>query len=155
MFSIITYTAQETQKLGQRIGQSIPAGTVLALDGELGAGKTTFAQGLALGLGIKERVLSPTFVIFQQYDGRLPFYHIDAYRLEEDDIYGIGLEECFNRRSVTLVEWAERIRSLLPADTILLCLYQGYDGDKEWRRLEFDVSLEEYPWLKEALVCES
>lgn len=151
----ITYSAQETQAVAERIGQRIPAGTVLALEGQLGVGKTTFAQGLARGLGIKERVLSPTFVIFQRYEGRLTFYHIDAYRLEEEDIYGIGLEECFNRRSVTLVEWADRISPLLPADTLFLRIFCDYNNEVELRRWQFAVTPAEYPWLKEALTCES
>jgi len=152
---VITYSVEETQALAEKIGHKIPAGTVLALEGELGVGKTTFAQGLARGLGIKERVLSPTFVIFQQYEGSLPFYHIDAYRLEEEDIYGIGLEECFNRRSVTLVEWADRISPLLPAGTLFLRISCDYNGEGELRRWQFAVTPEEYPWLKEALACES
>lgn len=155
MLEFITYTAEETQVMAEKIGRKIPAGTVLALQGELGVGKTTFAQGLARGLGVQERVLSPTFVIFQQYEGRLPFYHIDAYRLEKEDIYSIGLEECFNRRSVTLVEWADRIKQILPAGTLFLRISCDYNNGGELRRWQFADLPEEYPWLKEALVCGS
>jgi tRNA threonylcarbamoyladenosine biosynthesis protein TsaE len=151
MFHFTSKSAQITKRLGYKIGQVIPAGTVLALSGDLGAGKTTFAQGFALGLGITEAVLSPTFIFFQRYEGRLPFYHIDAYRLGPDEGYEIGLEECFGRDSVALVEWPENIRYLLPDDCLWLKISRVYDGKNEWRDFDFLVTEGQYPWLEDIL----
>ena len=124
----------ETSRLAEKIGQNIPAGTVIALYGEMGAGKTVFAQGLAKGLGITEQVTSPTFLLLQEYDGHrhkgahefdslMPttFCHIDAYRLEgldDDALYETGLAECFNGTNIVLIEWAEFLVPLLPAERI-------------------------------------
>ena len=117
---ITTYSASETRTLGERMGREAKPGAVYALCGDLGAGKTVFAQGFAAGLGITAHVTSPTFTLLQVYEeGRLPLYHFDLYRIEDaceaDDI---GCEEYFSGNGVCLVEWAERAEELLPADTI-------------------------------------
>ncbi len=111
----------ETKRIGQKIGKELKAGDVVALVGELGAGKTTIAKGIAKGLGVpnEEDVLSPSFVLIHEYEGREKIYHIDWYRLQSvkgsDEMLA---EECFNSDGVTLVEWAERGRDIFPRDHI-------------------------------------
>jgi tRNA threonylcarbamoyladenosine biosynthesis protein TsaE len=108
-------STEDTLKLGQRIGSFLKANDVIALTGQLGAGKTTLIQGIAAGLGVKDYVTSPTFIIINEYDGRLPLYHIDLYRLNEGlEVADLGIEEYFRRGGVTVIEWAERLGGLLP-----------------------------------------
>lgn len=111
---------QETQRIGQKIAEDIKGGGIITLTGPLGAGKTTLIQGIAQGLGIKERIISPTFILMRQYP--LPstksgkFYHLDLYRLEgKENIQGLGLEEIFaNPNNIVLIEWAEKLGTLKP-----------------------------------------
>jgi tRNA threonylcarbamoyladenosine biosynthesis protein TsaE len=108
-------STEDTLKLGQKIGAFLKANDVIALTGQLGAGKTTLIQGIAAGLGVKDYVTSPTFIIINEYAGRLPLYHVDLYRLNEGlEIADLGIEEYFKRGGVTVIEWAERLGSLMP-----------------------------------------
>jgi tRNA threonylcarbamoyladenosine biosynthesis protein TsaE len=118
-----------TLALGARLGRAARAGDVLALRGELGAGKTTLVHGLAAALGVDGPVPSPTFVLVREYRGRLPLVHVDAYRLDgEDDALAIGLDEHLPGDGVTAVEWAERIAELLPEDALTVLLEPHGDG---------------------------
>ena len=111
-----TKSAAETVELGRQIGAFLLPNEVIALTGTLGAGKTTLIQGIAAGLGVKDYVTSPTFIIINEYQGRLPLYHFDLYRLEDlGSIEELGVEEYFQRGGVCLIEWAERMTELLPA----------------------------------------
>ena len=116
----ITNSPEETEKIGAAIGKIIPAGTVLAYRGDLGAGKTAFTRGLAAGLGYKGRVTSPTFAIVNEYEGgRLPLFHFDMYRLNSaDDLFDIGWEDYLSRGGVCAVEWSENVIDALPEDTV-------------------------------------
>lgn len=115
MMNKITYSEQETFLLGKKIAKLLNPSDVILLEGDLGAGKTTFTKGLAEDLGIKETVNSPTFNIIKEYtSGRLPLYHIDAYRLEYGGAEELGLEEYFFGDGVTVIEWSEFIKDLLP-----------------------------------------
>lgn len=108
---------EETMALGEEIAPSLKAGDVLVLNGDLGAGKTTFTKGLAKGLGVKEIVKSPTFTIIREYQsGRLPLYHMDVYRLEDGGAEDLGLEEYFDGDGVSVVEWAQFAEDELPDD---------------------------------------
>ncbi|OGC30619.1 tRNA (adenosine(37)-N6)-threonylcarbamoyltransferase complex ATPase subunit type 1 TsaE [candidate division WOR-1 bacterium RIFOXYB2_FULL_48_7] len=110
-----TKSADETVALGEKIGAFLLPNQLIALSGPLGAGKTTFIQGIARGLGVADYVTSPTFIIINEYQGRLPLYHVDLYRLEDPAaIIELGLEEYFDRGGVCLIEWAERLGQLLP-----------------------------------------
>ncbi len=100
-------------KLARKLGERLQAGDVLTLEGDLGAGKTTFTKGLGQGLDVKRTINSPTFTIVKEYEGRLPLYHIDAYRLEDSE-EDIGFEEYFQGDGVTVVEWAQFIQEYLP-----------------------------------------
>ena len=116
-----TSSVEETFNLAQQIGERVKGGEVFLLKGDLGAGKTVFAKGIAAGLGIDPAdVASPTFTLVNSYDGRLPFYHIDLYRLEAGNHRSLGLDEIFDdANAVTVVEWAERL-SLVPDDATIV-----------------------------------
>ena len=107
----ITTTPEQTELLGEKLGQILLGGEIIAYLGDLGAGKTAFTRGLARGLGITMRVTSPTYTIVNEYlGGRLPLFHFDMYRLEsEDDLFDIGWEDYLNRGGVCAVEWSENV----------------------------------------------
>ena len=111
----ITHSPEETESLGEALGRRLPAGTVLAYRGELGAGKTAFTRGLARGLGYREPVTSPTYTIVNEYlGGRLPLFHFDMYRLHSaDDLWDIGWEDYLDRGGVCAVEWSENVADAL------------------------------------------
>ena len=112
---------EETQRIGEALGERLKAGDVVATIGELGAGKTCFLQGLVRALGVTETATSPTFVLINQYRGRLPVYHVDAYRTESlTEILDLGLEELFDGEGVTVVEWADKLLLLLPSRAIVV-----------------------------------
>lgn len=117
---ILSKSAAQTKKIGARIGRALKTGDVVALTGDLGAGKTTLVKGIAAGLGVKEKdVASPTFVLIHEYEGRKKIYHIDWYRLKEiSSTDRLLAEDCFNADAITLVEWADRALDLLPKHAI-------------------------------------
>lgn len=117
---LVTRSRDETESLGERIGRAARAGDVVALWGELGAGKTVVARGMARGLGIEHReVTSPTFVIVHEHlEGRLPFFHIDLYRIAPHEAGSTGWEEALDAGGVTAIEWPDRIRDDLPEDRL-------------------------------------
>lgn len=131
-----TWNPEETYALGLKLGQQAGPSQVYCLNGDLGVGKTIFTQGFAKGLGIEEPVNSPTFTILQQYDdGRLPLYHFDVYRIGDiSEMDEIGYEDCFYGDGVSLIEWSDLIRELLPERvtriTIEKDLEQGFDYRK-------------------------
>ena len=119
MSGVTTQSDSETVALGSEFAAQLRGGDIVALHGNLGAGKTVFARGVARGLGIDEPVTSPTFTVVQEYQGpKLRLYHIDLYRLQDEhDALAFGIEDFLNDpEAVTLLEWAERIAGLLPAD---------------------------------------
>jgi tRNA threonylcarbamoyladenosine biosynthesis protein TsaE len=112
---IETSSPEETLDLGRKIGVQLKAKDILALSGPLGAGKTTLIQGIALGLGVTDYVTSPTFILINEYLGRIPLYHIDLYRLEDlSQIEDLGIEEYFDKPGAAVIEWAEKLGDLLP-----------------------------------------
>ena len=115
---------EDTFRLGLQLGGKLRPGDTLALYGNLGAGKTLLTQGLARGLGVDEEtaVVSPTFLLACEYEGRLPLFHLDVYRLDGDDFVESGLDEYFTRHAVTVVEWADRIETDLPYPRLALRL---------------------------------
>ena len=116
---VVSRSAGETQALGERLGSRLGRGDVVACIGPLGAGKTCFLQGLARGLGVTADVTSPTFVLVNQYRGRVPVYHVDAYRTWSlTELMDVGVEEMLHGEGVTLVEWADKLLPLLPPRTI-------------------------------------
>jgi len=122
----------ETQAIGERLGARLGPGAVIACTGELGAGKTCFLQGLARGLGVTSGVTSPTFVLVNQYRGRMPIYHLDAYRTGSlTELVDLGLEEMLHGDGVTVIEWADKLLPLLPARTIHVHLQGLGDEPRE------------------------
>jgi tRNA threonylcarbamoyladenosine biosynthesis protein TsaE len=116
---IITTSPAETEAVGKSLGKLLISGDVLCLNGELGAGKTCFARGVARGLGIEEPVTSPTFTLINEYIGREPFYHFDVYRLGgPEEMNDLGYEEYFYGQGVALVEWGELVNELLPPERL-------------------------------------
>jgi tRNA threonylcarbamoyladenosine biosynthesis protein TsaE len=118
---ILVTDAEETIKLGEIIGKSLTPGSIIALRGGLGAGKTVLVKGVARGLGIEDEPVSPTFVIMNAYEGAIPLYHFDLYRISgADELMGIGADEFLFGEGVSAVEWAERIDEILPEYTIYI-----------------------------------
>src|SRR4030043_2021880 len=126
---IQTHSATETIRTGKNIGNRLRSGDVVALVGELGAGKTQFIKGLAAGVGIGNPtyISSPSFTLINEYPGKIPFYHIDLFRLErEKEAEELGLEDYFQGGGVTAIEWADRIPSLLPKEALFIhIVYAG------------------------------
>lgn len=115
---LMSTDAEMTRALGSALACELESGDVIVLSGDLGSGKTVFAQGVAAGLGVTERVVSPTFAIAREYAGRLPFHHLDVYRLDYvQEAIDLGLDELFED-AVTLIEWGEGVRDLLPVDRL-------------------------------------
>ncbi|QGQ44088.1 tRNA (adenosine(37)-N6)-threonylcarbamoyltransferase complex ATPase subunit type 1 TsaE [Metabacillus sediminilitoris] len=117
-YEFLTNESSETVRIAKRLSELLGKSDVVTLEGDLGAGKTTFTKGLALGLGIKRNVNSPTFTIIKEYkDGRLPLYHMDVYRVEDAD-EDLGFDEYFHGDGVTVVEWAHLIEDQLPKERL-------------------------------------
>lgn len=121
-FEFISKDPNQTLEFAKRLAQMLQQGDVIALEGDLGAGKTTFTKGLAEGLGIKRTVNSPTFAIIKEYQGRLPLYHMDVYRVA-DEFEDLGFDEYFEGIGVTVVEWAHLIGEQLPGTLLTIYLY--------------------------------
>lgn len=128
---LISRSPDDTRRAAARLAPALRPGSVLALHGDLGAGKTCFIQGLAEALGVSSSVSSPTYTLISEYQGRLPFYHADLYRLEEpEEAMRAGLDEYLHGQGVTAVEWAERAANLLPGHTIHVRLRAGECPDE-------------------------
>jgi len=121
--NILSHSPEETQSLGRQLGRLAQAGDLLLLVGSLGAGKTCLTQGIAWGLGVEGYATSPSFVVINQYWGRLPLYHIDLYRLDSmDEIVELGLEDYLYSTGVCVVEWAEKALAVLPTEHLLIAM---------------------------------
>jgi len=135
---MITYNTQQTIEYARKFAKKLRGGEVVGLIGELGSGKTTFVKGLAEGLKVVENITSPTFVILKSYpaeieDRNIEFVHVDAYRIENiDDIKSVGIEDFLNRRDVIIiVEWAEKIKKILPKKTIYINFKHKSEKERE------------------------
>ena len=130
----ISNSAQETEALGERLAARLRPGDVIAYTGDLGAGKTAFTRGLARGLGVADRVTSPTFTIVNEYEGgRLPLFHFDLYRMDSpEELFDIGWEDYLARGGVCAVEWSEQVADALPEDAVTVTLARHPDHDG-WR----------------------
>jgi tRNA threonylcarbamoyladenosine biosynthesis protein TsaE len=120
---ICSRSAEETRALGVRLAGLLGCGDVVVLSGDLGAGKTVLAKGIASGLGVTEPVVSPTFTIVREYQGHVPLQHLDVYRLDHlQEVIDLGLDELLDGHAVTLVEWGEAVGALLPPDRLEVAL---------------------------------
>ncbi|HLQ94924.1 MAG TPA: tRNA (adenosine(37)-N6)-threonylcarbamoyltransferase complex ATPase subunit type 1 TsaE [Pseudogracilibacillus sp.] len=124
-----TKNAEATMQFAEDLAGCVKAGTVITLEGDLGAGKTTFTKGFAKGLGIKRAVSSPTFTIIKEYQGRLPLYHMDAYRLEHSE-EDMGFEEYFESAGISIIEWASFISDFLPEERLDINIQKITDTER-------------------------
>jgi tRNA threonylcarbamoyladenosine biosynthesis protein TsaE len=134
-----TTSAGETRAAGAAIASCLRAGSVVLLSGDLGSGKTTLAQGIATALGVDEPVVSPTFAIVREYEGRLPLAHVDVYRLERmQELHDLGFEEIVDGRRVVLIEWADLVMPIVGnvGDRIVVQIRQPDDEDDDVRTIE-------------------
>ncbi len=126
--TLYTHDSDETVALGERLGSLLGPNDVVALRGDLGAGKTTFTRGIALGMGLDADIHSPTFNLIHEHQGAMPLYHVDLYRLENEvDVETLGIDEYLYGGGVSVVEWAERMSGLLPPDTVDIEILSGPD----------------------------
>ena len=131
MITLKTHSAEETIELGRKIGSMLTKGAVIAMQGTLAAGKTTITKGIADSLGIKETITSPTFCLISEYQGKMPLYHMDVYRLDGgEDFINLGVDDMLYGRGVCLIEWSEKIMEELPKKTIILRLEPKEDGSR-------------------------
>ncbi|MCM1268562.1 MAG: tRNA (adenosine(37)-N6)-threonylcarbamoyltransferase complex ATPase subunit type 1 TsaE [Bacteroidales bacterium] len=135
-----SYSAAETFAYAKTLGEKAAPGEVYTLSGDLGVGKTVFAQGFAAGLGISDPVNSPTFTILQSYEGgRLTLHHFDVYRIGDvSEMEEIGCEDCFYGNGVCLVEWAEQIAEILPEDCIRITITKDLSRGFDYRRITIE-----------------
>ncbi len=134
---VVTSSTDETLALAATVGEVLRPGDVVSLVGDLGAGKTVFARGVARALGITEPVQSPSFTIVREYDGRVPLVHVDVYRIDTfQELHDLGFEELVRDDAVTLVEWGDVIDGMLPADHLDVRLAAGADDDERVVEIE-------------------
>ena len=130
---VVTSSAEDTRELGRAISEALRPGDVVALAGDLGAGKTVFVQGAAAGLGVVQQVVSPTFTLVREYAGRLPVVHVDVYRLDRvQDVLDVGFDDYLDGRAVVFIEWGDVIQGLLPESWLGVRL--ALDDQDEARR---------------------
>ncbi|EJN56215.1 tRNA (adenosine(37)-N6)-threonylcarbamoyltransferase complex ATPase subunit type 1 TsaE [Loigolactobacillus coryniformis] len=150
MFKYTVASDAATQQVGAAVGRLVQPGSVIFLQGDLGAGKTTFTKGLASALGIQQYVKSPTFTLIREYTaGRIPLYHMDVYRLENGGGDELGLEEYFNGDGVSVVEWPQFIEDEWPAEYLQITINKSATNDEQ-RELVFQPQGQRY----EALVTQ-
>lgn len=131
-----SYSCEETEKIAYALAEKLHGGEIITLDGDLGAGKTAFVRGLAAGLGISDRVVSPTFTIVNEYSGEgLPLFHFDVYRIgSPDEMYDIGWEDYLGGGGVTVIEWAVNIEEILKDEKIIkITIDKDLDVSEDYR----------------------
>ncbi|GGH83397.1 tRNA threonylcarbamoyladenosine biosynthesis protein TsaE [Pullulanibacillus pueri] len=148
MLEIICRSSEESMVLGERLANLLQPGDVITLEGDLGAGKTTFTKGIAKGLGVKRTVNSPTFTIIKEYKGTMPLYHMDVYRLEDEE--DLGFDDFFHSEGITVIEWASQIKSQLPEERLEIYIKHG--SEEKSRQFQFAPKGEHYEQLCEELL---
>lgn len=136
MKRIETNSPEETRRAGRELAAALPPGSVLALTGDLGSGKTAFVKGVADCLGDGEQVTSPTYTLVNEYPGRIPLYHFDVYRLEQPDLSQCDwMDDYLFGEGICVVEWADRIRALLPRDTVWVTIAKNPARGETYREI--------------------
>lgn len=135
-----TTSPEETITLGEKIGSLLKKGDIIAMQGTLAAGKTTITKGIAKALGIKDTITSPTFCLISEYEGKMPLYHMDVYRLDgAEDFANLGTEDMLYGNGISIIEWSEKIMEELPKKTIILKIEPNEDNSRT-------ISLENWPY---------
>lgn len=130
---------KETENIARSFAKELKGGEVICLNGDLGVGKTAFVQGLVKALGVTEPISSPTFTIVNCYEGDMPIYHFDVYRIEDcDEMYEIGFEEYIYSNGITLIEWSEKIEEILPKNRIEIVISKDYDKHDDYRIIRIE-----------------
>lgn len=138
-----TTSAEETVALGERLGALLHPGDIIALEGNLAAGKTTFTKGIARALGVDDTITSPTFCLVSEYAGKMPLYHFDVYRLHgADDFANLGADEMLYGNGVCVIEWSEKIMEELPVRTIQIKI----ESDENSAHSSRKISVENWPY---------
>lgn len=135
-----THSPEETIELGKKIGNFLQKGDVLAMQGTLAAGKTTITKGIAESLGVKDVITSPTFCLISEYEGKMPLYHMDVYRLDgAEDFANLGTDDMIYGNGVSIIEWSEKIMSELPQKTIKIVITPNEDNSRS-------ITIENWPY---------
>jgi tRNA threonylcarbamoyladenosine biosynthesis protein TsaE len=136
---------EDTEDLGEFLGSVVKKGTVICLIGDLGVGKTEFTKGLAKGLEVSDYVTSPTFIIVNEYEGRLPLYHFDVYRINNiDEMFEIGYEEYVYGDGVSVIEWADSIKEIIPDENITVTISKDMEMGVDYRNIKIEAKGEKY-----------
>lgn len=123
---------QETLLFGEKLGRVIDERLLICLDGDLGAGKTCLTKGIAKGLDIEEEITSPTFILVEEYSGRMALYHFDVYRIDDpEELYFIGFDEYLSKEAVVIIEWASLIEEVLPTERLDITIEYMKDGGRK------------------------
>ncbi|MCR5171616.1 MAG: tRNA (adenosine(37)-N6)-threonylcarbamoyltransferase complex ATPase subunit type 1 TsaE [Treponema sp.] len=139
--SLHTTSREQTIQLGQKIGSKLQKGDILAMQGTLAAGKTTITKGIALALGVTEDITSPTFCLISEYEGKMPLYHMDVYRLDgTEDFINLGVDDMLYGNGVCIIEWSEKIMDELPKSTIIIKLEPQGNTD------ERNITIQNWPY---------
>lgn len=136
---------EDTEKIGECLGNIVKKGYIICLLGDLGVGKTEFTKGFARGVGVKDYVTSPTFTIVNEYEGRIPVYHFDVYRINDvDEMYEIGYEEYFYGQGVSIIEWADLIKEIIPEENIRVTISKDLEEGMDFRNINIETNGELY-----------
>jgi len=151
MLRLISKSAEDTYKIGERLGQLLIPGSIICLTGDLGAGKTAFTQGIGKGMGITEHIVSPTYTIINEYtSGRIPLYHFDVYRLgSSDEMYELGCDEYFYGDGATVLEWADNVDDVIPNEKLWITIRKLENPDE--REIVFKAFGTDYEKLLEEM----
>jgi tRNA threonylcarbamoyladenosine biosynthesis protein TsaE len=141
---------KDTVALGKKLGNLLNAGDIICLKGDLGTGKTYFTKGIASGLKINEPITSPTFTIVNEYQGRLKLFHFDVYRVNDiDEISAIGFDEYIFSDAVSVIEWADYIKELIPEECIWINIYKIPEKSPDFRKIVIEYNGDRYNYIKE------
>jgi len=145
MLNIETHSFEETVEFGKKLGAALGPGDIICLSGDLGTGKTALTNGIANSLGINSYITSPTFTLVNEYEGRLPLYHFDVYRIADpEEMFEIGFEEYINSEGITVIEWGEQISEVLPKEIIKVNIIKNLKKGLDVREIEIEFIGEKY-----------
>lgn len=153
MLKFETHSFEETVALGKRFGKILKPGDVICLSGDLGTGKTALTNGIAKALGIDSYITSPTFTLVNEYQGKYPLYHFDVYRIADpEEMFDIGFDEYINSEGITIIEWGEQIKEILPGEIITVVIRKNLEKGLDVREISIEFTegrYSEYPRLME------